>query len=203
MTLVVNRGEPYEYRDLDSGAAYFSFSQVAKVLDPDAFSGISQDVMDRASERGRRLHYLFAFALAHRGGHGEMPPRPEDVTLAPYYDAMVGFLDAYQVRPVKIEEPSCNRKVGYAGTPDALVVLRIMGNDMVALLDLKTGGPRRCHRVQLQAYRRMEGYEKIRPMRTLYLKPDGRFELVRVEENPADWAWFLCGVGVLKGRRNP
>lgn len=200
MNLTVTRGATHEYVDQETGRPYFSWSQVAKVLDPDAFAGVSKDVMDRATERGRRLHFLFAFALAARAGKGPALEPFEDVTIRPYAESMLRFLEDYNVLPVCVEERSCNPGIGYAGTPDAIVLM----DGLEVLVDLKSGGPRRIHRVQLQVYRKLERYKHLRHMRGVYLKPDGTgAQVVEVRENPADWAWFLSGLGVLQGRLNP
>lgn len=197
MKLLIDRTAAQHYEDPATGLRYFSWSQVADVLDPHAYTSIEPKVLAASRMRGTRLHFLFAFLLAHRAGLCEPPDVP--VEWQGYYAAMARWAASHQVRPVLLEESSIHPKMGYAGTPDAKVLCG--PQEIVTLVDLKTGSIRsRLHRVQVQAYREMDGYSDCQSMQVLYIQPDAGYEAVTVRKDPADWAWFQCGLGVLRGR---
>lgn len=195
MHLLCDRTATQQYTDPTTGKSYFSFSQVAQVLDPEVYSRIDPDVLGRAQVRGTRLHYLFAFLLGSRAGWCEAPEVPEE--WAGYYRAMVRWADAHHVSPMLIEEPSIWQDC--AGTPDAKV--RYGSTGMVTLPDLKTGTIRsRLHRVQVQVYSQMAEYRDCRQLVVLYVQPDGTYEEMIVQPDPFDLAWFGNGLAVLRGR---
>ena len=63
MNLIVHRGAPREYKDLDTGEEYFSVSQVLDVLEPDAFKYVSDEVLEATKRRGEKLHMFFSLIL--------------------------------------------------------------------------------------------------------------------------------------------
>jgi len=82
----------------------------------------------------------------------------------------------------------------FAGTADRIAVLP---DGQLCVIDLKTGGKEKWHRLQLAAYRdAAEQRLKVRIHRTaaLYLKKDGSydFDLVPADEQPGldlKWSW--------------
>lgn len=197
MKLICTRGAAREYRDSATGREYFSFSQVAQVLDPQAYASVPSAIMADARTRGSRLHLLFGLLLASLTGACEAPEFPQEWN--GYWEAMLHWIVDHKVKPCLIEESSTHPSLEYAGTPDALV---LAGPKQVrTLVDLKTGSVRsRMHAVQVQAYSKLIGYEDCAARVVLYVSPDGTYSERKVENSAADWAWFQCGLGVLRGR---
>jgi hypothetical protein len=131
-----------------------------------------------------------------------MTPPPVIPEFEGYCHSMDEWVVRNQVRPVKIEEPSCSLKFGYAGTPDALVT--IGPKQFPALPDLKTGAPTKTDPMQLIAYSKMDGYEGAKKLLDLYVQADGTFREVWVERSiyASEWCWFLNALGVLQSRIN-
>lgn len=198
MNLKCERGEPFEYTDLDSGRKYFSVSQCLSVLDPHAFDSVPPEVLAAAQQRGTDLHVLFGLLLLSRLYLCEKPERPSG-GLAGYFDAMEKFIAEHNPIPVRVEESSVNEAHRYAGTPDCLVLL----GKILVLIDLKTGGKRAVHKTQLVAYRAMEGYTEAKKLATFYVHADGTYNLdyVPKADEALHLAWFQAGVAVLNGRR--
>lgn len=197
MKLICTRGAAREYRDPATGREYFSFSQVAQVLDPQAYASVPSAIMADARTRGSRLHLLFGLLLASLTGACEAPEFPEE--WRGYESAMWKWISLRGVTPVRIEESSVHPSHEYAGTPDAMVLTG--DNRRRTLVDLKTGSVRsRMHAVQVQAYSRLIGYEDCTSRVVLYVANDGTYSERKIENSAADWAWFQCGLGVLRGR---
>lgn len=198
MRLKCERGQPYEYKDVDTGKAYYSVSQVLFTLDPDAFTGIDLYVLAAAQDRGKDLHLIFALWLLSRLNLAARPDRPSGL-LGGYYDALEKFMQERKPVPIKVEQSSINDKEGYAGTADTECTLD--GKPEHSLIDLKTGPPRAVHAAQLHAYKKMEGYEKVKRIHSLYITKLGTYTLIEHTTSHIDWSWFQSGLNVLNGRR--
>lgn len=197
MKLICTRGAAREYRDPATGREYFSFSQVAQVLDPQAYASVPSAIMADARTRGSRLHLSFGLLLASLRGVCEAPEFPDE--WMGYKAAMCRWIRDRDIVPIDIEESSVHPSLEYAGTPDALVLAG--ERQRRTLVDLKTGSVRsRIHAVQVQAYWRLIGYQDCFSRIVLYVSPDGTYTERKVENSSADWAWFQCGLGVLRGR---
>ena len=198
MNLICTRGAAYEYTDQDTGKKYFSVSQVLDVLDPHAFDAVNAEVLAAAQDRGTALHVLFGLLLIARAGLCEQPERPSG-DLGGYFDAMERFIAEKQPETIRVEEPSLNDRLRFAGTPDCLVTIA----KRVMLIDLKTGGKRVVHKTQLIAYRSMEGYGEAKQMGTLYVHKDGTYQLDMLDKPDEAFhlAWMQAGLSVLHGRR--
>ncbi len=197
MKLICARGAAREYRDPATGREYFSFSQVAQVLDPQAYASVPASIMADARTRGSRLHLLFGLLLASLRGVCEAPKFPEE--WMGYKASMCRWIRERDITSVRIEESSVHPSLEYAGTPDALVLAGEKRRR--TLVDLKTGSVRsRIHAVQVQAYSRLIGYEDCAARIVIYVANDGTYTERRVEHSAADWAWFQNGLSVLKGR---
>ena len=197
--LACTRGATFEYTNTETGAQYFSVSQVLDVLDPHAFEDVEYELLEGASYRGARIHHIFSKLLASQIGIWTKEIEcPEQ--FRGYVRSLVRWIQENQVKPRKIEQASHDPLWPVAGRPDCEI---LYGPRMLeVLVDLKTGkGVRRAHRVQLQAYRRMKGYSHLTRMMTLYAQQDGsKAKEEWCERNPHDEAWFLNAVNVLIGR---
>jgi len=194
MTLTVTRGAHAEYQD-EKGGKYFSCSQVLKALDPNAFTNVDPFILAAAGMRGEKLHLLLALTLMAHAGACEMPLRPTGI-VGRYYEGIEKFCQDRNPQAIQVEQSSVNRKMGYAGTPDAECII----DGVDCLIDLKTGPPRATHAAQLHGYKRMEGYAKVKKLYSLYITKDGRYKFIEHTTEIVAWSWFQAGLSVLRGR---
>ena len=195
MSLICERHIPRNYRDEQTGKRFWAVSEALNVLDPDRFSVVRKDVLDRAMKRGTQVHSIFADIMATRAGlHGyNFQLRAVPGALRGYATGLFEWAKTHDVRPIKIESPSCDLKFGYAGTPDCLAIV----DGIETIVELKSGIEERLNRIQVQAYHRLQGYEKAKALLLLYVDKEGRHKPRPVTPSPHYWAWFLAGVGVL------
>jgi len=197
MKLKTERGAKQEYVDTDTGQRFFSVSQIRAVMF-DPYGAVPQATLEAARVRGNALHRRFFFLLASRGG---CCPHPEPIRgLEGFCAAMDAWADRYKVEPVKLEEASVCLKLGYAGTPDALVTYG--PKRVLAIVDLKTGDPVPTEAAQLQLYKRMDGYTEARTLIDLYVKEGGSYKEVCRDSCPHDWAAALAALSLLRWRLN-
>lgn len=187
---------PDVYTDRETRKSYVRVSTVLRVLDPEAFSDVDPDVLAAAQARGTTLHMYFALMLLAIEGLATWPARPDGV-LGDYFDSLAAFVETHKPRPLRIEEPAINAKMGYAGQPDTECLL----DEVDSIIDLKTGGPRPVHAVQLQAYKRLEGYGTAKRLYSLYATQQGPAQLVEHTTDHVDWSGFHAALAVLNWRR--
>lgn len=194
MKLEVVRGAEKEYRDPATGKAYYSHSQVARVIWPDAYSHVRGPVLVAAQLRGKWLHFLFACLLFRELGI-EVPHEVPDEYRADY-EALQRWISKHQPRPELIEESGKNDKMGVAGTADFKGWL----DDDLWLIDLKSGaeepGP---HAFQVNLYSTFDEFKDARKLGVLYVR-NGDCELKPVKRNTTAIAVAQNAVGVLRGR---
>lgn len=198
MNLVVTRGAPREYFDVDSQRLNFSASQILAVLDPHAFDDVDYETLEGAQYRGRRVHTLFARLLAWKAGLMLQPTC--DSGYQGYYDSMLALIEAERLEPLLVEHKDMDPKLPIAGTFDAKV---LWGRErIITLTDLKTGKQRRrAHKVQLQLYRRFPSCQDVKKMATIYAQKDGsKAQVEWVKRSAEDEAWMLNSLYVLMGR---
>ena len=199
MKLQCTRGAKHEYRETEQGIDLFSVSQIRKMAH-DPYLGIPEQVMEAARHRGTVLHRRMWKVLAAQDHLMDMPPIIPQ--FSGYCKAMDTWVVKNQVKPVLLEESSASLKFGYAGTPDALVLL---GSEQIpTLLDLKTGAPTKTDPMQLIAYSKMNYYESAKSLVDLYISEDGSYKaaLVTPGIKATEWAWFMSALGNLQSRVN-
>lgn len=198
MRFLTHRGTPYEYEETESGAKLFSVSQVRRVMD-DSMSRVPLSAMEPARLRGTLLHQRFWKMLASRAGLCDMPS-----VILGYVgqcQAMDKWAEEKAVLPVKLEEPSANLKLGYAGCVDTQCIYG--ETKILTLADLKSGSEQITDPAQLLAYDEMEGYRSEKLL-DLYVHEDGTYteKWVTRQDKILQWPWFISALNVLKGRRN-
>lgn len=199
MTLVTHRGEQYEYVEQETGAKLFSVTQIRRCAH-DTYAGIPEHTLEAARHRGTLLHRRFWKVL---GSRDELCHPPFVLpTLEGYCGAMDLWADTNQVQPVRLEEPSANLKLGYAGTPDAEVVYGPKA--VVVLVDLKSGAPTLTDPMQLLGYHKMTGYDGAQRLLDLYIRKDGTYKEVWVtaREKVTQWPAFINSLNLLTWRVN-
>lgn len=195
MKLKVERGAKQEYVDIETGERFFSVSQIRHVL-LDPYDGIPLATLEAAQQRGVRLHRRFFFLLASRIGCCDRPAQIEG--LEGYCTAMDDWAEKHDVEAVKLEESSACPKLGYAGTPDALV--RYGPKRLLAIVDGKSGAPVPTEAAQLRLYKGMDGYREASVLIDLYIREDGTYKEVRRESCQRDWAAALAALSILRWR---
>lgn len=197
MKLITHRGASYEYEEVDSGLKLFSVSQVRKVM-LDSYVGIPESVLEPARMRGQILHTFFWKSLAAQAGLCEQP------SILEAYEgrcrAILSWITKSQAYPIMLEEPSINRKLGIAGTPDAFV--KYGPKQKLAIVDLKTGGPVATEAAQLLLYRSMEGYEGAKLLIDVYVGESGEYREIQRQQDVAAWAAALSAINLLRWRAN-
>ena len=172
-------------------------STILRILE-DSYSGVPQASLDKAAERGQRLHRLCLTYLASLDGvHVAPEVEPED---KPAYQAFVKWCNDNAVLVVAIEERSESIMHRYVGTPDALIFLHGQEN----LIDLKfTAAIMRVNKVQIQAYRHLDLYRTAKQALLIHINPvTGDLKIHNIKKNPSDWAAFLNALSVWKWRQS-
>lgn len=199
MRLIAQRGEKHEYRDEETGKTFFSVSQVRKcAFDPHADT--PTDKLAAARIRGNVLHRRFFFAMASLEGRC---PYPRVIpSLAGYCQSMDRWIEKRKPERLLLEAVSCNLRYGYAGTPDALLMMDVKGSRKTVLMDLKTGGPTRTDPMQLCAYEHMDGY-KADELLDVYLDSEGgeaKEVFITKGQRATEWTCFLNALSILRWR---
>jgi len=192
----VDRAKARPY--LRDGKRYYSVTQVCTAL-----MGSPPVGGPDSAERGQDLHAIFAISVASYGDRCAPSMVPEQY--AGYHRAMLHWIDLTKPEPLLIEQPSISTVKGlpFGGTPDLLAWCRYREKRVLTLVDLKSGAAAPWHRVQVQAYRRLQGYEGAMTLRILYIDEEGNFKDQAVPNNPRDWAAFGAALSVLMWRDNP
>lgn len=203
MKLIARRGEKQEYRDEETGRTFYSVTQVRKVAF-DSYAGIHESVLEPARVRGTILHKRFFFAMASLEGLCAYP------AIIPSYQGYCQSMDQWiktrNPKRIKLETASCNQRCGYAGTPDALLMIRIgkgfCKKERTVLFDLKTGAPTKTDPMQLCAYEHMDGY-KADELMDLYIDADGgeaKEQFVTKGKRATEFCSFLNALSLLRWR---
>jgi hypothetical protein len=87
------------------------------------------------------------------------------------------------VTPLVVERPILNRSNGYAGRPDALVLLG--AEQTPTLIDIKTGNAYESHALQLAAYGNAEVYLNAEGVERDWQPPE-RYAIVHVGSDSAE-----------------
>lgn len=155
------------------------------------FSAVPPDVLERAAERGRRVHRICA-ALALGLW---VPEIPEECRC--YVESFRKWLDLVDTVHL-VETELADDTYGFVGHPDLVVTLR--GEGFARVVDLKTPVVKhRLWRAQIAAYNRLAA-PRIVPLRisrsgTLRLSPKGDFpRFDEYSDSAVDFNAFLCAL---------
>ena len=164
----------------------------------DAYGDVPSDALQRAADRGTALHGI---CCQHLAAMMDLCPvqAVEDPDYARPYAGFLEWIEKRQVKPWLVEEYSVNEKDCYCGTPDALVRY---GTGELVLIDAKfTSALIRLNRVQIQAYRKLEGYARAQKLILLHIDPTtGEWKEHEVKPNPRDWCAFKCAISINQWR---
>lgn len=161
-----DKGHIYE---LD-GETLPSVSELTRFLSREIYSDVSQFRLDRAAERGAKVHRLTE-ALDK---YGEAEAQPD---VLPYLQAYVKFRREHTVTWEQIERAMYHPDRLYAGTIDRLGMV----DGKRCIVDIKTSSQikKPLYTAQLNLYRLMLP-EPVEALYILHLKPDGSYRLVEL-----------------------
>jgi hypothetical protein len=197
--------QPAEPVDFDAVAHAYSINgqplpSVTRVLDPAMKWGpISDDVLQRASERGSAVHMACEIIdLAHQGIGEPLDWTTVDEEIAGYVRAWEKFTVLNSPTWDEIEQPRAHRLLGFAGTPDRVGVI----NGEPLVLDIKSGAKLAWHGLQTAGYKCL--CVGPHPTVTLgrmsvYLLPSGDYRISR-HTDPSDLPTFLSLLNLYQWR---
>lgn len=160
----------------------------------ESYANVPQDVLEAAARFGRHVHQ--ACDMYDRG---ELDMTMLDPALAPCVKAYADFLRSSGAVVIASEQPVVHEELGYAGTPDKVVVM----NGRVSVPDIKctavvpyTVGAQTA--AYAKAYKQMHGGAE--PSRfCLHLRHDGTWRLIQ-RKDMGDWSDFVSCLNVYKLR---
>lgn len=182
----------HTYTDTETGEDVTSVTTALGVLD--SYRGIPRDILEKASERGTKVHKAVELYL-----QDDLDELSLDPTIASYFYSYVRFERETGFRSRHSELRVHSRKFRFAGTLDLEgddPNYRGKGKAKPSIIDIKSSvelmpsvGP------QLAAYEKArieETGDKRKHLRYgLLLKPDGSYQLKQYTDS-ADWSVFLA-----------
>ncbi len=138
---------------------------------------------DGAAERGSYYHDLIHQALKE--------DNLDLLNMEPLLHPVKDWLKAEMIGVSSLETTYMNGKVGYCGTPDAVLETKSYG---LTVVDWKTGVEQKSHIMQIEAYQHLDYQFKDRELTTLriYLHPTGL--IYRTGTTPIYYSAFQAGV---------
>lgn len=198
--LTIPEGVEYDdeaHRYLLDGEPVPSVSRVLEVIEPDRYTGISEDIMQRAAERGKNAHAMVALDV-----RGQLDLTSLDERLSDNYIAWQNFCDDFQFECEMSERIVASRRHKVCGTIDLAGSLVYKGRRVKAMPDLKfTAAQPDIVDLQTAGYEILSqetfpGWERLRCC--LWIFGD-RYKFMTYT-NPSDRAVFLAGLAVLNRR---
>ena len=173
-----------------AGLRYYSVSQVLEVLRTGP-----QWSDQQAMQRGTDVHRLCMLAMAARAGLCEAPATAPEYQ--GYLDSFTQWLDIAKPELLGIEQAVvAGAGLLYAGTYDMLCRMHDKGKRYETIVELKTGQRQPLHRVQVQAYGKLE--PRAARLGLLYVHADGGMPMWEVvKPSTRDWAAFQAALSVL------
>jgi len=169
---------------------------VTKILSPFSdFSKIRPEVLQRAADRGSRVHA--ACAIYAKGLWADCALYPGD---GPFFDSFMKWSDMAAPEFVSVEEEYADPHLGYMGHPDAVVY--IPGDQGLAIVDYKT--PMSISRTwypQIAAYAhlaRKYGYDVRRGLAVRLRRNGGLAIATEIDIDGEPWAAFLNALGAYR-----
>ena len=176
--------EKHQY--LLDGVVLPSVTQVLRSVGLINFSGIDQEILNRASALGTAAHQA-----CHYDDLGDLDESTLDHHLKPYLEAWRAFRG--DMLFYSIEQPLCHPDYGFAGTPD-----RIAGK---TIIDIKTSSvvyP--WTGLQLAGYSILADIPTARRL-AVQLKPDGKYSVTEYTDRN-DRACFLSCLAIYNWKFN-
>lgn len=163
-----------------------SVTTIINDCDPNAFYRVPLEVMEKARQRGNAVHTLTEYY-----DKGILDESTIDPELQGYFDAYLKFLSDMNPEYDMIEKMVDSEMHGFAGTLDRTGEMQ--GYEF--LLDIKSGCKSRWCGVQTSAYAKTIADNVFRKRFGLYLKSDGKYDLVEYSD-PMDFNIFLSCLNV-------
>jgi hypothetical protein len=169
---------------------------VTTVLSPFSdFSKIRPEVLQRAANRGSRVHA--ACAIYAKGLWADCALYPGD---GPFFDSFMKWSDMAAPEFVSVEEAFADPLLGYMGHPDAVVY--IPGDQGLTIVDYKTPmSISRTWHPQIAAYAhlaRKYGYDVRRGLAVRLRRNGGLAIATEIDIDGEPWAAFLNALGAYR-----
>jgi hypothetical protein len=128
--------EPIEHRYTVGEREIVSVTQILVAAGLTDLRGIPADILERAAERGRRVHEAAKLLLERRLDWATVDP-----AIGGYVRALDSMIRHTGLDPIpdKIEEPLYCAQYDYCGTPDALAWYFLRRRKVKVVFDWKTG----------------------------------------------------------------
>lgn len=173
---------------------------ILKVVNPDQYAGIAEDVLQRASERGSNSHHMVALEVRDRLDLAALTGH-----LVPNYDAWTQFCFDFGFRCEYSELVLVSRKYGYCGIIDMIGQLpkhkRKPGRWQVDLkftaAEPHLVGPQTAG-YNIAACETIPGYDLKTPRGCLWIRGD-QYRFIECN-NPLDYAAFLSARTIVNWR---
>ena len=182
-TPMLTRDSDHVYR-----AGDVELPSVTQVIRAAGLMGDTSHYTDEARDRGTAIHLALEYF-----DQGNLDEDALDPMLRPYLDAYRCFCRDYQPTWTLVEAMRYDSTLRYAGTIDRAG--RLKGEKYPYVVDIKSGGPASWHGIQTAAYKLLVRADLDSPIVAragLYVKPDGRYTLVRHPlVDTEEWGVFL------------
>ena len=187
-----------------------SVSMLISELTGERFEDVPLDTLRKAQQEGTGAHRLACEYARWKPGDpavwdasmpSDYPGTPDEwnQAMGKVNEAVASFLHKYEVDTLAVEQPSVCTPYGFAGQPDMKAELTVKGKRVRAVIDYKrVAGLSDGHRLQVQAYRLLDGYREASHGFILWLKKGGGYELVTVKNDPHDKAAILAAATLLQ-----
>jgi len=178
--IITLEGEHGYQRKLDDGSLVPvpSISEVLRFLTREIYSDINQYTLDKAAERGTRIHKACeVLDLYHEVNC--------DDDIVPQVSAYAQFLKDVKPKWTEIEKPFDCPELNIAGTPDRVGFMFSKSSK----LDIKAQEQLKLHYVSAQ----LNGYDKGKPTDLLYclqLLKNGKYKLIEIPHD--DTVFMAC-----------
>lgn len=190
MPLRCERGQAREYVLPETGERFFSVSQVRKLLD-NTYAFAKPEHLEAGRIRGNAVDRYLSFLLLSRVGCADVPVPVQGYE--GYCESVLKWVEKHKVEPIRVQEPSFNRKLQLAGCPDAQVLYGT--KRIIALPDLKTGKPIKTDGIQVLLYKTFEHYTDSKFILDVYAQADG--SIAEEEERRSDPCAMAAAMGAV------
>lgn len=183
------------------GVCVPSASTILKVIDPDKYGMIAEDVLMRAAARGSATHRMIALDVRSNLDVGALNGH-----LVEDYLAWLDFCQVFDFEPTHSERIVASKRFQFCGTLDLAGNLTHKRRRGHWLVDIKRTsarpdlvGPQTAGYV-LAAEESLTGFTEKTPRACLWIH-DGKYDFIECN-NPSDRAAFISGRTILNWREN-
>lgn len=164
-----------------NGAVRPHVTQILATLGFIDFSGIPQDRLEAARQRGIAVHAAIQFIEEDDLDWSTVAP-----VVRPYVDAFLEFKEEVGYRTLEREKVLFHEELNYCGRVDAIAEMTKLGVER-AVIDYKSGAILPATKYQLAAYAMAAGEDIKVPRFSLHLMDYGKYKLIADKKNGEPW----------------